>query len=176
MAHQRKPLDRLGPGHLTLAAHGKIDVEKNSRILDWAIRLGDWTAASLICVAICRWYGEHGRLEDMKATIEQLLPHAIGMERIVLRGHLLTIAINHGDYRTGLAENQQLETDLQDLPRDDDYYRNLQATITQQIDCLLELGRLDEAEQRWHNAHDLVPRLAEHRAEVEARLLGQLEI
>jgi hypothetical protein len=76
----------------TLAAHDKIDVEKDSRLLDWAIRLEDWTTASLICVAICRWYGEHGRLEDMKATIESLLPHAIGMERIVLRGHLVTIA------------------------------------------------------------------------------------
>jgi tetratricopeptide (TPR) repeat protein len=158
----------------TLAAHGKIDVEKDSRLLDWAIRLEDWTTATLICIAICRWYGEHGRLEDMKPTIERLLPHATGMERIILRGHLVTIATNHGDYRTGLAENQQLETDLQNLPRDDDYYRNLQATITQQIDCLLELGRLDEAEQRWREAHDLLPRLTEHRAEAEARLLGQL--
>jgi tetratricopeptide (TPR) repeat protein len=158
----------------TLAAHDKIDVEKDSRLLDWAIRLEDWTTASLICVAICRWYGEHGRLEEMKATIESLLPHVIGMERIVLRGHLVTIATNHGDYRTGLAENQQLETDLQELPRDDDYYRNLQATITQQIDCLRELGRLGEAEQRWRDAHDLLPRLTEYRAEAEARLLGQI--
>ena len=157
-----------------LAAHDKIDVEQNSRLLDWAIRLEDWTAASLICVAFCRWYGEHGRLEDMKATIERLLPHVIGMERIVLRGHLVTIATNHGDNRTGLAESQQLETDLQDLPRDNDYYRNLQASITQQIDCLLELGRLDEAEQRWRDARDLLPRLTEYRAEAEAGLLGQL--
>jgi tetratricopeptide (TPR) repeat protein len=158
----------------TLAAHDKIDVNKDSRLLDWAIRLEDWTTASLICVAICGWYGEHGTLEDMKATIERLLPHATGMERIVLRGHLVTIATNHGDYRTGLAENQQLETDLQGLPRDGDYDRNMQSTITQQLDCLRELGRLDEAEQRWRDAHDLLPRLTEHRAEAEARLLGQL--
>ncbi|HEV8484313.1 MAG TPA: hypothetical protein VGV87_12275, partial [Blastocatellia bacterium] len=75
---------------------------------------------------------------------------------------------------TGLAENQQLETDLQDLPSDDDYYWNLQATITQQIDCLRELGRLDEADQRWREAQDLLPRITEYRAEAEARLLGQL--
>jgi tetratricopeptide (TPR) repeat protein len=128
----------------------------------------------VICIAICRWYGEHGRLEDMKATIERLLPHATGMQRIVLRGHLASIATNRGDYRTGLTENQQLETDLQDLRSDDDYYLNLQATISHQIDCLRELGRLDEAEQRWLDAHDLLPRLTEHRAEAEARLLGQL--
>ena len=159
---------------VTLAAHDKIDVEKDSRLLDWAIRLEDWTTASLISVPICRWYGEHGRLEDMKATIERLLPHATGMVRIVLRGHLTTIATNHGDYRTGLAEHQQLEIDLQDLPRDYDYYRNLYATITQQIDCLRELGRLDEAEMRWRDAHDLLPRLTEYQAEAQARLLGQL--
>src|SRR5688500_11516921 len=52
--------------------------------------------------------------------------------------------------------------------------RNLQAAITQQIDCLRELGRLDQAEQRWRDAHDLLPRLTEYRAEAEARLLGQL--
>ncbi len=158
----------------TLAVRDKIDVGKGSRLLDWAIRLEDWTTALWICVAICGWYGEHGRLEDMKAPIERLLPHATGMERIILRGHLVTIATGHGDYRIGLAKNQQLEADLQDLPRDDDYYRNLQATITQQIDCLLELGRLDEAEQRWREAHDLPPRLIEDQAEAEARLLGQL--
>ena len=123
----------------TVAAHDKIDVQAGSRLLDWAIRLEDWTTASLICITICGWYCEHGRLDDMKTTIERVLPHAIGMERIVLRGHLVTIATNHGDYRTGLAENQQLETDLRDLPRDDDYYRNLEAAITQQVECLQEL-------------------------------------
>lgn len=110
----------------------------------------------------------------MKEIIEQVLPHATGMERIILRGHLITIATNQGDYRTGLTENQQLEADLQALRDDDDYTRNLQATITQQIDCLIELGRLDEAEQRWRNAHDLLLRLTENQVESEARLLGQL--
>jgi hypothetical protein len=170
----RTAYELLCAAFATLAALGEIDVEKDSRLLDWAIRLEDWPTASLMCVSICRWYGEHGRLEDMQGTIERVLPHATSMERIVLRGHLVTIATSHGDYRAGLVENQQLETDLQDLPRDDDYYRNMQATITQQIDCLRELGRLDEAEQRWRNAHDLLPRLTEHRAEAEARLLGQL--
>lgn len=157
----------------TLAAHDETDVETGHRVLEWAIRLEDWTTSVMICVAVCGWYGDHGRLEDMKATIDHLLPHATGMERIILRGHLVTIATNHGDYRIGLAENQQLETDLQDLPRDDDYFRNLHAAVTQQIDCLIELRRLDEAEQRWRDAHDLLPRLTEHR-EAEARLLGQL--
>ena len=158
----------------TLAAHGKTEVETGHRLLEWAIRLEDWATAVMICVVVCGWYGEHGRLEDMKATIESLLPRATGMERIVLRGHLVTIATNHGDYRTSLAENQQLESDLQELPRNDDYYRNLYASITQQIDCLVELDRLDGAEQRWRDAHDLLPRLTEYRAEAEARLLGQL--
>ena len=157
-----------------LAAHGKVDVENGSRLLDWAIRLEDWAIASHICVVLCRWYGEHGRLEDMRATIEPLLRHATGMERIILRGHLVTIATDHGDNRTGLAENRQLETDLQDLPRDDDYYRNLYASITQQIDCLRELGRLGEAERRWRDGQALLPRLTEQRPEAEARLQGQL--
>jgi tetratricopeptide (TPR) repeat protein len=158
----------------TIAARDKIDVETGSRLLDWAIRLEDWTTASMICVAVSSWYGEHGRLEDMKEIIDSVLPHATGMERVVLRGHLVTIATNQGDYRNGLAENQQLETDLQELPRDGDYYRNVYAAITQQIDCLVELGRLDEAEQRWRDAHDLLARLTEHQEEAEARLLGQL--
>jgi len=69
-----------------LVAHGKIDVEKDSRLLDWAIRLEDWDVAPLICITLCLWYGEHGRLEDMKEIIEQLLPHATGMERIANTG------------------------------------------------------------------------------------------
>jgi tetratricopeptide (TPR) repeat protein len=157
-----------------VAARGTIDVKKDVRILDWAVRLEDWPSAAMICVLMCQWYGEHGRLEEMKLTIERVLPHATGMWRLVLRGHLVTIATNNGDYRTGLAENQQLEIDLQALQEHDDYDRNLQATITQQVDCLRELGRLDEAEQRWRDAHDLLPRLIEAREDAEARLLGQL--
>ena len=156
------------------AARGEIDVAKDSRILDWAIRLEDWSMAAMICVPMCQWYAEHGQLEDMKPIIERVLPHATRMWRFVLRGHLVTIATNNGDYRNGLAENQQLEIDLQDLPRDGDYYLNLQATITQQVDCFRELSRLDEAEQRWRDAHDLLARLTERREATEARLLGQL--
>jgi tetratricopeptide (TPR) repeat protein len=157
-----------------LAAHGKMDPEKDSRILDWAIRLEDWEVAPILCITVCRWYGEHGRLDEMKDIIEQVFPHAAGMEHIILRGHLVTIATNQGDYRSGLIANQQIEADLEALRDDTDYPRNKQATITQQIDCLIELGRFDEAEQRWRDAHDLIPRLDEYQGEAEARLLGQL--
>ena len=122
----RAAFRRLCAAFFMLAAHGKIDVEMGSRLLDWAVRLEDWTTAIMICVAVSGWYGEHGRLEDIKATIDLLLPHATGMERIILRGHLVTIATNRGDYRTGLAENQQLEADLQALVGDADYHLNLQ--------------------------------------------------
>src|SRR5205814_301253 len=107
---------------------------RDVRLLDCAIRLEDWEVAPLLCITLDRWYGEHGRLHEMQEVIEQLLPHATGMERIVLRGHLVTIATNQGDYRTGLTENEQLEAELQAFQDDDDYVRNLQATITQQID------------------------------------------
>ena len=165
---------RLCAAFFTLAAHGKVDVEMGSRLLDWALRLEDWKTSIMIYVAASSWYGEHGRLEDLEATIDLLVPHATGMERIILRGHLATIALNRGDYRTGLVENQRLEADLEELEGDSDYHRNLHAAITQQIDCLVELDRLDEAEQRWRDADNLIPHLAEHRAEAQARLLGQL--
>lgn len=165
---------RLCAAFFTLAAHGTIKVDMGSRLLDWAIRLEDWATAIMICVAASRWYGEHGRLDDIKATIELLLPHANGMERVILRGHLATIATNHGDYRSGLAANQQIETDLEGLVGDSDHIWNLHSAITQQIDCLVELRRLNEAEQRWRDANDLLPRLTEHREEARARLLGQL--
>jgi tetratricopeptide (TPR) repeat protein len=128
----------------------------------------------MIVVAMSSWYGDHGRLEDLEPTIDLLLPHATGMERVVLRGHLVTIATNRCDYRAGLTENQQLETDLRALAGDSDYYRNLHSAITQQIDCLVELDQLDEAERRWRDADALLPHLEEHRNEAQARLLGQL--
>jgi tetratricopeptide (TPR) repeat protein len=165
---------RLCGAFFMLAAHSNLDVETGSRLLDWAVRQEDWTTAIMILVAVSRWYGEHGRLEDLEPTIDLLLPHATGMERVILRGHLVTIATNRGDYRTGLAENQQLEADLQGLVEDSDYYRNLHSAITQQIDCLVELDQLDEAERRWRDADALIPHLEEHRAEAQARLLGQL--
>jgi len=143
-------------------------------LLDWAVRQEDWTTAIMILVAMSRWYGDHGRLEDLEPTILLLLPHATGIERVILRGHLVTIATNRGDFRTGLTENQRLEADLQGLPEDSDYYWNLHAATTQQIDCLIELDQLDEAERRWRDADALIPHLQEHRAEAQARLLGQL--
>jgi tetratricopeptide (TPR) repeat protein len=165
---------RLCGAFFMLAAHGDLKVEMGSRLLDWAVRQEDWTTAIMILVAMSSWHGDHGRLEDLEPTIHLLLPHATGMERVVLRGHLVTIATNRGDYRAGLTENQQLETDLRALAGDSDYYRNLHSAITQQIDCLVELDQLDEAERRWRDADALLPHLEEHRNEAQARLLGQL--
>lgn len=170
----RAAFNRLCAAFFTLAVHGKLDVEMGFRLLDWAMRIEDWTTSIMICISVSAWHGEHGQLESVGEIICQLLPYATGLERIILRGHLATIATNTGKYRIGLAENQQVETDLQDLPKDDDYFRNLYASITQQIDCLLALDRIDEAERRWSDAHDLVRQLTEHRSEAEARLLGQL--
>jgi tetratricopeptide (TPR) repeat protein len=170
----RAAFRRLCGAFFMLAAHGNLDVEMGSRLLDWAIRQEDWTTSIMILVAMSRWYGDHGRLEDLEPTIDLLLQHATGIERVILRGHLITIATNRGDYRTGLAENQQLEADLQGLAKDSDYYRNLHAAITQQIDCLIELDQLDEAERRWRDADALIPHIEENRAEAQARLLGQL--
>ncbi|MFZ4765872.1 MAG: tetratricopeptide repeat protein [Roseimicrobium sp.] len=169
----RQPFRMLVGAVGMMAAHGKID-PKDLRLLDWAIRLEDWEVAPLLCITLCRWFGMHGRLHEMKEIIQQLVPHATGLERIVLRGHLVTIATNQGDYRTGLVENEQIESELQEFRNDADYVRNLQATITQQIDCLIELDRLNDAERRWRDAHDLLPQLTEHQAESEARLMGQL--
>ena len=165
---------RLCGAFFMIAAGGAVNVETASRLLDWSIRLEDWDTAVMIYVAASSWYIEHGRLEDLEAINHLLLPRSRGMERIVLRGHLATIAMNRGDYRTGLAENQQLESDLGELAEHADYYRNLHAAVTQQIDCFVELGRLDDAEQRWQDADALIPHLEEHRAEAQARLLGQL--
>lgn len=170
----RASFRRLCGAFFMLAAHGNLDVEMGSRLLDWAVRQEDWTTAIMILVAMSPWYGDHGRLEDLEPTIDLLVPHATGMERVILRGHLVTIATNRGDFRTGLTENQQLEADLQGLAENSDYYRNLHAAITQQIDCLIELDQLDEAERRWRDADALIPHLEEHRAEAQARLLGQL--
>lgn len=169
----RPIFQRLCAAFFTLAHHGTVKVEMGSRLLDWAVRQEDWPTAIMILVAMSRWYGEHGRVEDLEPTIDLLLPHATGMERVILRGHLVTIATNRGDYRRGLTENQRLEADLQGLAGDSDYYRNLHSAITQQIDCLVELDQLDDAERRWRDAEALIPRL-EHIGEAQARLLGQL--
>jgi tetratricopeptide (TPR) repeat protein len=173
-ADHRAGFRQLCGAFFTLAAYGKLDTEAGTRLLDWAIRQQDWTTATMILVATSSWYGENGRLEELEPTINLLLPHATGMERVILRGHLVTIATDLGDYRTGLTQNQQLEADLRELSKDSDYYRNTYAAITQQIDCLIELDRLDEAERRWREAEALISQLEEHPEEARARLLGQL--
>jgi hypothetical protein len=69
-----------------LAANGHLKVEMGSRLLDWAIRQEDWTTAIMILVAMSRWYGEYGRLEDLEPTIDLLLPHATGIKRVIYAG------------------------------------------------------------------------------------------
>jgi tetratricopeptide (TPR) repeat protein len=172
-AEHREGFRRLVGAMSLLAADGRI-APQDVRLLDWAIRLEDWEVAPLICITLCRWFGANGRLHEMKGFIEQLVRHAAGLERVVLRGHLVTIAMARGDYRNGLVEHERIEAELQAFRDDDDYFKNLHATITQQIDCLIELDRLHDAERRWQQAHDLLPQLTDDQGEAEARLVGQL--
>ena len=170
----RRTFETLCAAFGKLAAHGKVDLETGERLLDWAIRIGQWEIAGLLCERLCAWYGTRGRLEDMEQNIRRVLPKVSGMTSFVLRGHLATLLINQGNFRAGLGENETLEQELRALPEDEDYYRNLQATITQQIDCLQELGRLDDAQKRWNEAKRLVPLCPDPTGQLLPRLLGQL--
>jgi tetratricopeptide (TPR) repeat protein len=158
----------------TLDHHGSFDLDFGEVLLGWGSAIGAWKEAGLLCVRICTWYGQQGRLEEMEGVIKRTVAHLEGEEKLILEGHLITMFTDSGRYAEALNLHHAIEARVRLLPQnEDEYFRNLIACLTQQIDCLLELDRGDEALALWHDASEVEAEWSEPAADVRPRLLGQ---
>jgi tetratricopeptide (TPR) repeat protein len=151
----------------------KLDVEMAQTLLGWAIGIREWKAASLLCIRLCSWYFGEGRLSEMEGIIRTILPHTEGEEKLILEGNLISILTSSGRFKEALDQHQALEKRVRSQPQDHEYFLNLIACLTQQVDCLVEMDRLDEALGRWQDASKLFAAWPEPEAPVKPRLLGQ---
>ena len=157
----------------TLYAHGTLDVDMGETLLGWAITGERWQEAGPLCVAVCHWYGEHGRLPELRKTITRVAPHVDGMTNIVLTGHLASIFSLEGRFAEALVFHREAEVLLRQMPDDDDYFRNLSATLMQQVDCYLECDDVEAAQQKWNDARATIDAWTDASPEVRARLIAQ---
>ena len=157
----------------TLNASGTLDISMGETLLGWAIAAEQWREAGALCVAVSGWYGQHGRLPELQQTIMRIVPHVDGMPHVVLTGHLASILSLEGRFAEALVLHREDEMRLRHMPHDDDYFRNLTATLMQQVDCCLECDQVETAQQKWMEARTTVDSWPEANPEVRARLIAQ---
>jgi tetratricopeptide (TPR) repeat protein len=152
----------------------EFDLAMCESLLGWAVAIQAWKEAGLLCVRLCAWYGEHGRLPEMEGRIRIIVPNVDGEEKLILEGHLVSILVSSGQYEQALALHKEIERRVRSLPsRDHEYFLNLIASLTQQVDCLIEMDRLNEALELWREAVDLIDSWPSPEPDVRPRILGQ---
>ena len=156
-----------------LNAHGTLDIDMGETLLGWAVTSEHWREASSLCVIASGWYGEQGRLPEMESVIKKVAPHAEGMSHVVLTGHIATILSQKGRFAEALAHHAEVEAELRQLPTDDDYFRNMSAILTQQLDCYVELNNIEAAQQKWTDANTVVAAWPDANPEIRTRLVAQ---
>jgi tetratricopeptide (TPR) repeat protein len=171
---------RLLGAFATLDRGGKLDPEMAKTLLGWAIAIGVWEEAGLLCIRLCQWLDRERRLEEeaMEGAIRVILPHVEGETKTILEGDLVCLLASSGRYADALTHHKAMEARFRALPKGGhDYYLNVIANLTQQIDCLIELDRLEEAAKLWDDAFGLaqawpdrdpgvIPRLHAQRATI----------
>ena len=152
----------------------EFDLAMCESLLGWAVAIRAWKEAGLLSVRLCAWYGEHGRLPEMEGQIMLVVPNVDGEEKLILEGHLISILVSSGQYEQALALHKEIEKRVRSLPsRDHEYFLNLIASLTQQVDCLVEMHRLDEALVLWQRAAELVDSWPSAESDARPRILGQ---
>jgi tetratricopeptide (TPR) repeat protein len=152
----------------------QTDVEMGQSLLGWAIGIGAWREASLLCIQLSSWYGEQGKLPEMEEAIHLILPHVDGEEKLILEGHLISLLSHFGRFKEALELQEAMEKRIRSLPaKDHEYYLNLIACLTQQIDCLVGMDRLKDALAIWQKASDLLDSWPEPEPSTRPRLLAQ---
>jgi tetratricopeptide (TPR) repeat protein len=158
----------------TLDSKGTFDEDLGGDLLLWAERIEEWRAASLLCIRLCSEAGSEGRLAQMEPYIRRIRPHVSNRtEQVILDGHLAHILLDEGKPVEALALHEDLEQIARSIePSEEEYYINLIASLTQQVDCLLALDRHTEAEEKWNEANDLYARWPDPPEDVQPRLLA----
>jgi tetratricopeptide (TPR) repeat protein len=169
-----RPFQLMVAAFATIDSHSRFDEPLGRHLLDWAERIEAWREATMLCIRLCMEYGGQGRLGEMEPLIRRILPHVEGEEeKLVLDGHLLHIMTNEGRYAEVLSLHEQIEVRARALPHDgEEYYINLIASLTQQVDCLLALDHLSQAKDKWQESMDLYARWASPTADAYPRLLA----
>jgi tetratricopeptide (TPR) repeat protein len=155
-----KPFGTMVAVFATLDNHGKFEGVLGFDLLRWAERIEEWIAASLLCIRLCSEAGSEGHLTQMEPYIRRIRPHVNNRtEQIILDGHLAHILLDEGKPVEALSLHEELEQRARSLsPTEEEYYINLFASMTHQVDCLLALDRTADAETKWNEANDLFAR------------------
>jgi tetratricopeptide (TPR) repeat protein len=152
----------------------KFDLAMGKSLLGWAVAIRAWKEAGLLCIRLCAWYGERGRLPEMEGPIRLVVPNVDGEEKLILEGHLISILVSTGQYEQALALHKEIEQRVRSLPsQDHEYFLNLIASLTQQVDCLVEMDRIQEALVLWSEAAELVDSWPGAEPDTRPRILGQ---
>ena len=157
-----------------LDKNGTFEEGLGFHLLQWAERIEEWRAATLLCIRICKETGSQGSLERMESHIHRIRPHVEDpTEQVILDGHLAKILLDGGKPAEALVLHAELEQRAGNIPEtEEEYYINLIASLTQQVDCLLALDRLAEAEEKWKQADQLYALWPDAPGDVGPRLLA----
>ena len=146
-------------------------------IFQMAVFAEDWQTAHALLLLVTPWFDRQGRISELLEAFEIMGEHTDNGEKVVNTGNSAYVYQQVGRYADALAIHQKNERWLRSHSDFEDYTRNLFSAVIAQVDCLVNLNRLEDALPLLREAQAVLKAWDEPLADAEFSILGnQAEI
>jgi tetratricopeptide (TPR) repeat protein len=121
------------------------EVEEARSLLNWSSNLNRWDVFHQLLMMCSPLFYQAGRSSELVPYMETAIENLTGEERMIHFGNLSAHRSQNGDYEFGLKEHRKLQLWFEQNQQGSDRSRNVLAARSQQMDCLIHLGRASEA-------------------------------
>jgi len=148
------------------------DIWRVLGILQMAIFAEDWDTAHTLLLLVTPWFDRRGRLPELLQPFEIVGEHTEDGEKVVNTGNAAYVYQQLGRYADALAIHKENERWLRSNPKFKDCARNLFSAVIAQVDCLVNLNRLEDALPQLREAQILLKSWDNPLPDAEFSILG----
>jgi tetratricopeptide (TPR) repeat protein len=160
VTHERTPL------------RSQKDFEEARSLLNWSSNLNRWDLFHELLMMCSRLFYQAGRTSELVSYMETAIENLTGEERMIHFGNLSAHHTQNGDYELGLKQQRELQQWFEQNQHGSDRSRNVLAARSQQMNCLIHLGRASEALLELPNILEQTTKWKEAPPFAEAHILG----
>ena len=175
-SRSERHLERMAGLFAVIHQHTPLRSEKEAEearsLLNWSSSQGRWDLFHELLLICSRLFYQAGRTSELVSYMETAIENLTGEERMIHFGNLSAHHAQQGDYELCLKEQRDLQLWFEQNQQGSDRSRNVLAARSQQMNCLIHLGRAPEVVIELPEILEQAKRWKEAPLSAEAHILG----